>query len=218
MVNYEEANGTTSAFRNSLESFGGPGGWRTTRNRRNIDQSLHDITGHHMRRDNDSESFVSTHNRNRVDRRDSGSSQSSRNVRHPLENHADHVTSLIISDAEQSTRPCPTADKLTKRQRKSGSTSRNPNSEIMILDSLGESSNSSSSRSSVVDTEVVELSPETTYTNRVSHDLDNDDSDARARQVEADERLARELQEQLYHEDSFDGREVSCVPKVTLLW
>ncbi|KAF7837344.1 E3 ubiquitin-protein ligase SDIR1 [Senna tora] len=164
MVNDEDANGTSNAIRSSLESFGGSGGWRTTRNRRNMDQPLHDVTGHHSRRGNDSESFIGTQYRNRVDRRNIGSSQSSKDVPYPLENLASHATSLIIPDAEHS----------------------------------------------VLDTEIVELFPETTYTNRVSNNLDdmnNDDSDARARQVEADERLARELQDQLYHEEYFGGGE-----------
>lgn len=58
--------------------------------------------------------------------------------------------------------------------------------------------------------EVDELSPAVRNTTSQSiDDVHNDDSDARARQVEADEMLARELQEQLYHEGPVvEGREV----------
>ncbi|XP_054807177.1 uncharacterized protein LOC129309578 isoform X2 [Prosopis cineraria] len=203
MDDHEETNFTSNAIRHSHGCFGGSGGWTAARNHRTTGWPLHDVTGHRSRRGENSERFISMHCRNGVGRRDIGSSQNAMDVRHPLENNA---TSLIIPDAEQSTRSCNTADKLTKRQRKNASTSRNLNSEIMILDSPGESSNLSSSQSS----EVVELLPGATYTNRVSHDSDDMnpiDSDTRARQVEADEILARELQEQLYHEDSVDGGE-----------
>lgn len=208
-VNDEDTDdGMGGATRNSL---GSSSGWRTTRNHRNIDKPLRDLTGHLSRRGSESESFITSQFRNRVDRRNTGSSQSSMDGRYPLRNHAPHATSMIIPDAEQFTRPCPTADKLTKRQRKDGSTSRNPNSDIMILDLLGESSNSSSSRSPVLDSEDIELLPDL-------DNLNNNDSDARARQVEADEMLARELQEQLYHEDSVNGTEVCYLLIVLLLW
>ncbi|KAG4983074.1 hypothetical protein JHK87_027823 [Glycine soja] len=58
---------------------------------------------------------------------------------------------------------------------------------------------------------LVDLLSTPRYANRSSEDLDDNDnnsSEARARQVEADERLARELQEQLYHDDPFEGRGV----------
>ncbi|XP_028773494.1 LOW QUALITY PROTEIN: uncharacterized protein LOC114730567 [Neltuma alba] len=201
MDNHEEASGTSNAIRNSHESFGDQG-LTMTRNCRTTHWPLHDVTGHRSRRGVDSERFITTQCRNRVGRRETGSSQNTMD-RYPLENHA---TSLIIPDAEQSTRPCNTADKLTKRQRKNASSSRNLNPEIMILDSPGESSTISSPQSP----EVVEVLPGSTHINRASHDSDDMnpiDSDTRARQVEADEILARELQEQLYHEDSFDGGE-----------
>ncbi|KAK4266298.1 hypothetical protein QN277_027242 [Acacia crassicarpa] len=201
--NYEETSGTSNAIRNSHESFGGSDGLTITHNSTTTHWPLHDVTGHRSRRGEDSERFVSAQCRNRVGRRDTRSGQNTMDVRYPLESHA---TSLIIPDAEESSRPCNTADKLTKRQRKNTPTSRNLSREIMILDSPGESSNLSSSRRS----EVIEPLPGTTYTNRTSHDSDDmnpSDSNTRARQVEADEILARELQEQLYHEDSFDGGE-----------
>lgn len=119
---------------------------------------------------------------------------------------------------------------LMKRQ-KQGSTSSNHgqsstsaavDSEIMFLASSKEPLPSRSTRNQrdngprILDLdhpviEVDEFSPEVRH--YVSHNRDagsNDGSDDRARQVEADEMLARELQEQLYHEvpgvedDEFD--------------
>lgn len=203
MGNHEVTNGTSNTIRNSHKSFGESDGLTTTQNHRTSHWPLHVVTGHRSRRGEDSERFISTQSRNNVGRRETGSSQNSMDVRYPLENHA----TLISPDTDQSTRARNTADKLTKRQRKNASTSRNFNSEIMILDSPGESSNISSSRIS----EVIEPRHETTYSNRAHEcdDVNPSDLDHRARQVEADEMLARELQEQLYHEDAFDGGEVS---------
>ncbi|CBI33356.3 unnamed protein product, partial [Vitis vinifera] len=54
--------------------------------------------------------------------------------------------------------------------------------------------------------EIDEQSPEIRHVaSRNGGSMNNDDSDARARQIEADEILARELQEQLYHEMPVDG-------------
>ncbi|RDX95444.1 E3 ubiquitin-protein ligase SDIR1, partial [Mucuna pruriens] len=209
VINYEEVNGTSNAIRNSLQNSGGQGGWRTTHNERNADQPLRDVNGHHSRRNNDVGRLINRQNANRMDRRNTGSGQSSKHVHGSL-GHKARPTSVIIEDVDQSSGTRPTADILTKRQRKRDSHSGTPNeassnSEIMFLDTFGESS--SSSRSPVLHPEVVELSTPS-YTNRSSEDLDDNDnsSEARARQVEADEILARELQEQLYHDDSFEGR------------
>ena len=90
--------------------------------------------------------------------------------------------------------------------------SRNPVSDPEVIELLSPPrGSSSSSRTSVLDHEVVDLLSTPRYANRSSEDLDDNDnnsSEARARQVEADERLARELQEQLYHDDPFEGRGV----------
>ncbi|KAK7290452.1 hypothetical protein RIF29_04889 [Crotalaria pallida] len=192
VINCEDAGGTSNTTRNSVKFSEGQGGWRTTHN--------------------DVGRPISRQNRNMMDRRDTGGSLSSTGVTGSLLDHAAQATSLIIPEANQSTGIHPTAGAQPKRQRKRGSAlgSRNAsscNSEIMFLGSSGESS--SSSRSPVLSSEVVELLSEPRYTNRISIDLDDNDnnsSDARARQVEADELLARELQEQLYHDESFEGR------------
>lgn len=214
MTNYEEANGTSNATRNSLKYSEGQGGWRTTHSEKNADQHLCDVNGHHPRRNYDVRRFINRQNMNRMGRSDTGSSQNAKDVHGSLLEHTPQPTSPMLIDVDQSARPRPTADTLTKRQRKRGSTSGNPNeasrnSESIFLNSSGESSGSSRNR--VLDPEVVELSIPR-FTNRISEDLegnDNNSLDARARQVEADERLARELQEQLYHDEFFGGRGVS---------
>ena len=76
-----------------------------------------------------------------------------------------------------------------------------PNDSDIVF--LGSSRGSSSSRSSRQRLDVLDLdeSSEMRGTNANYMDcVDDDDSEARARQVESDEMLARELQEQLYHE------------------
>lgn len=221
MIDCEAANATGNVIRNSLKYSGGQGGWRTTHNDNNTDQHLYDVNGHNLRRDHDVERFISRQNTNRIDRRDT--QQSSRSVRGSLLDHAAPTTSLTIPEVDQLTATCPTTAALTKRQKKRGSTSGNPNeasfnSEMIFVSSSGESS--SSSRSPGLDREVVDLLSEPRRTNRLSEGLDDDDnnsSDARARQVEADEILARELQEQLYHDDYFEGRGVSYFILLTLL-
>ncbi|KAA8548462.1 hypothetical protein F0562_000146 [Nyssa sinensis] len=108
------------------------------------------------------------------------------------------------------------ANTLIKRQKQGSSSSNHgkcsksgfDDSEIMFLGSSGEPSNSRSTRNQhrglrISDPviEIDDFSPGIRHTG--SHNINcssNDDSDARARQVEADEMLARELQEQLYNE------------------
>ncbi|KAK7279112.1 hypothetical protein RJT34_24156 [Clitoria ternatea] len=194
MINYEETNGTRNAIQNSLLNAGGQGGWRTTHNERMSDHQI----------------YTGRLNTNRMEGRNTGSSQSS-NVHGSLLDHSAQPTSVIIPDRDQSTGTHRPADIVAKKQRKRVSSLGNPNdtsysSEIMFRGSSGESS--SSSRSPFLDPEVVELLPTPRSANQSSEDLyDNNknSSDARARQVEADEILARELQEQMYHDDSFDG-------------
>ncbi|XP_027365560.1 E3 ubiquitin-protein ligase Praja-2 isoform X2 [Abrus precatorius] len=214
VINCEEANSTLNALRNSFQYTEGQGGWRTTHNERNADQQLYNVNGLHSRRNCDTGRFINRRNISIMDKRNTGNSQSSNDVHTSLLDHSAQPTSVIIPDVDQSTGTHHTADILTKRQRKRESPSGNPNdasysynSEVMFLSSSGESS--SSSRSPVLDPEVVELLSTPGFANRSSEDVDDNDKnilDARARQVEADEILARELQEQLYHDDFFEGR------------
>lgn len=196
VVNLEEASGSSNIPRNGYENWERQGGWRTTHN----DQHLYDANGHHSRR-----SYVErlTHrqNMNRLDRSDTGSSQNGKDV----------PASLIIPQVGQSTGPSTTADSATKRPRKRESSSRNPNvashnSKTVFVNSSGESS--SSSRSCGMDPELAALLSIPSFKNELNEGLDDNDNNisvARAMQLEADERLARELQEQLYNDDYFEG-------------
>lgn len=112
---------------------------------------------------------------------------------------------------------------LIKRPRKAGSATNNAgegstsvsnDSEIMFLGSSGELSNSGSIGNQshhcqdlmepVI--EIDDQSPEIrNVASRNRGGINSDDSDARARQIEADEIMARELQEQLYHEMPVGG-------------
>lgn len=124
----------------------------------------------------------------------------------------------MVSEADRIVESHHAANTINRRQKKHRMTSRNAvecstsvsnDSDIVFLGSSGESLNSRSFRNRTHECqgnmrpviEVEELPSEVRQT--ISHDLgciNNDYSDARARQVEADEMLARELQEQLYQE------------------
>ncbi|XP_058724339.1 uncharacterized protein LOC131595853 isoform X2 [Vicia villosa] len=207
VVNHEEASGSRNKPRNSFENWERQGGWRTTRN----NQHLYGVNGHHSRNNYNGERFVHKQNMNRLDRSDTGSSQNGKHIFGSLSDHTPQPASLINPDVGQSTRPSTTADSLTKRQRKPESSSRNPNvashnSGTIFVNSSGESS--SSSRSRVLAPEVVELLSIPSFTNGLiegENDNDNNSSVARAMQLEADEILARELQEQLYNDDYFES-------------
>ncbi|XP_022146970.1 uncharacterized protein LOC111016035 isoform X2 [Momordica charantia] len=129
--------------------------------------------------------------------------------------------SSIVPKIDQTTGPTLSERKLNKRQKKHGSTSQINTSchisDVVCLDTSGESSNSGSTRlqsrkihdnlNEVI--EVDELSPEMRHPVSQTVGCSNDDhSDAMARQLEADEILARELQEQLYQEMPIGGVEI----------
>ncbi|XP_004497754.1 uncharacterized protein [Cicer arietinum] len=186
-INYEEASGTSNNSRNSFENWERQGGWRNY----NVGR------------------FINRQNINRPDRSYTESSQSGHGVPGSLSHHTPQPASLINPEVGQSTTPHPTADSLTKRQRKRESSSRNSSeashsSKTIIGNSSGEASCSSWNR--VLDPELDELFTIPSFTNGLNeglNDIGNNSSDARARQLEADEILARELQEQLYHD--FEG-------------
>lgn len=127
----------------------------------------------------------------------------------------------IVPKIDQTIGPMHAENKLSKRQKKHGSSSQTSTScsvaDVVYLGTSGESSNSRSNRlqnqrirdnlNEVI--EVDELSPE--IRRPVSQSVacpNNGTSDAMARQLEADEMLARELQEQLYQEMPIVGEEV----------
>lgn len=137
--------------------------------------------------------------------------------------NAVQTVSWPVSEVEQTTGPPRAGKIIIKRQKNQGSASRNndecstsisDDSDIMFI---GSSRGSSNSRSSSIRSpqsratlgpviEIDELSPVVRNTRSQSiDDMHEDDLDARARQVEADEMLARELQEQLYHEGPIVG-------------
>ncbi|KAJ4722924.1 E3 ubiquitin-protein ligase SDIR1 [Melia azedarach] len=166
-------------------SSGDAFGWRSAHNHsKNVDHRLPDSTGLHSRRNDD--------------------------IR-------------CASELDQIREPRHVANIFTKRQKKHESTSKNhrensgkvpDDSEVMFLGTSGESSRSRSSRIQIQQRQrildVDELSPEMRCSDPQGADCsNNDDSEARARQLEADEMLARELQEQFYHESpAFGGPEI----------
>jgi len=145
-----------------------------------------------------------------VNGRNIGSDQSCTRVHGSQSDRTAQPISVIIPDVEQLSVNRPTADILSKRQRKRESSGESSSSYPEVVELLSTPRNSaSSSRSRVLDPEVVELMSTPRY--KSSEDLDDNDNnslEARARQVEADEILARELQEQLYHDDSIEDRGV----------
>lgn len=127
-------------------------------------------------------------------------------------NEHQHAANILIKRQKQGS---------TRSHQGESSSSAFDNSELVILGSSGEPSNIRSTRtlnnhnacSSNPIIEIDEFSPK--IRNGGSHNVDcssNVDSDVRARQLEADEILARELQEQLYNEVPGVGvREVCCL-------
>ncbi|XP_038897385.1 uncharacterized protein LOC120085468 isoform X2 [Benincasa hispida] len=129
--------------------------------------------------------------------------------------------SSTVPKIDQTIRPMHAENKLNKKQKKHGSTSQINTScripDVVYLGTSGESSNSRSTKlqgqrirdnlNEVI--EVDELSPEMRHpVSQTVGSLNDDTSDVRARQLEADEMLARELQEQLYQEMPIGGEEI----------
>jgi len=170
---------------------------------------LYDVHGHHLTRNNGVGRGINRRNSFIVDGRNIGSDHSSTCVHGSQSDHAAQPNSVIIPDVDQLSVNCPTTDILSKRQRKRESPGESSSSYPEVVDLSTPRNSASSSPSRVLDPEVVELASTPRY--RSSEDLDDNDNnslEARARQVEADEILARELQEQLYHDDSIEDRGV----------
>lgn len=200
-----EANGSSDTGRDAFGCSTGSGGWRSTHNpMRKIDNPLPDKARH-------------------LSSRTDGNGINCRTESDHTDRSAVQTASSHVSELEQTTVPPRAGKIIIKRQKKQGSASRNDSecstsisddSDIMFI---GSSRISSKSRSSNVRSpqsratlgpviEIDELSPAVRNTTSQSiDDMNDDDSDARARQVEADETLARELQEQLYHEGPIVG-------------
>lgn len=129
--------------------------------------------------------------------------------------------SSTVPKTDQTIGPMHAESKLNKKQKKHGSTSQiNTSSRISDVVYLGTSGESSNSRSTRLQSqrihdnlneviEVDELSPQMRPpVSQTVGSLNDDTSDVRARQLEADEILARELQEQLYQEMPIGGEEI----------
>ncbi|XWS35099.1 hypothetical protein CRYUN_Cryun21dG0097100 [Craigia yunnanensis] len=210
MSNNGEASGGISDS-NRDTCFEERGGWKSTHNRlKNADHAA----GCHFSRFNNVGCQVSQQNENRVMKGDNASGGNNRTVRGcPENNDATETDTVIFSKSNQISKPSHAKKVLPKRQMKHVLTSRNggessrviPNdSDIVFLSSSRGSSSSMSSRIHIgqhLDVLDLDKSSEMRGTNANYMDCVNvEDSEARARQVEADEMLARELQEQLYDE------------------
>lgn len=190
-------------------------GWRSTRNRtKQVNPSLSD-QGQLLSRTQNDQSSVNLQNENSMVRRDNGSGSRNRpgDVYHVCNENG-------LSAAAR------TSSKRQKHNSASSNhseTSTSVDSEIMFLGSSVEPSNSRSTRSrnshNILNPiiEIEEFSPAIRRGSRNRlHGTSNSDSHAREIQLEADEMLARELQEKLYNEVPGVGngevRNISFIP------
>lgn len=207
MSNNGEASGFGDANRDAC--FEEKGGWRSTHN---FSKNVDDAGGHHLRRFNNVGCQVSQRNDNGVVKRNNASRGKTMILCDSPEICDSTEIAPVISKVNQISESSH-ANMLPKRQTKHGLTSRNNgessrvtrnDSDIVFLGSSRESSSSRSSSFHIAEhLDVLDLdnSPEMRVINANNADsVDDEDAEAKARQLEADEKLARELQEQLYHE------------------
>ncbi|MBA0869930.1 hypothetical protein Goshw_005403 [Gossypium schwendimanii] len=190
--------------------FEGKGGWRSTHYcSHNADQTV----GHHFSRFNNVRCEVSQQNENIVVKRDNASGEKNRTVCDGPENHnATKTAPMIVSKFNYISETSHAKNMLPKRQTQHALNSRNSDESARVIPNdsdivfLGSSRKSSSSRSSRINgkhLDVLDLYESSEIRGENSNNMENgndEDSEDRARQIEADEMLARELQEQLYHE------------------
>ncbi|XP_039029832.1 uncharacterized protein LOC120164153 [Hibiscus syriacus] len=206
MSNNGEADGIGDANRDAC--FEEKGGWRSTRNRsKNVDHAAeHQLSGF-----NSVGCQVSQQNENGFVKRNHASEGKIRILCDSPETHATE-TAPVIAKINQPSEPS-NANMLPKRQIKHVLSSRNngessratPNDpDIVFLCSSLESSTSRSSRIHIAEhPDVMDLDNSSRMRGIHANHMDSmndEDTEANARQIEADEMLARELQEQLYHE------------------
>nr|XP_033516052.1 E3 ubiquitin-protein ligase RLIM isoform X1 [Nicotiana tomentosiformis] len=210
----EKAKETSDSSRDASRSFDESGGWRSTRNRSgNMNFSLSNV---HRTLDKDSACFITHSSGSRATRRDDASNgHDSASIRHVSGESAEPKESI-------SGPQCPqingnhTALNTVKNRLKQGpassihgecSTSASDDLDIILLASPESRINRRSTRNRnhvgigvepVIDVD----SPSSTTRHEGSRVVcsSSRNDDARTRQLEADERLARELQEQLYNE------------------
>lgn len=218
MSNHREARGICDSNRASC--FEGKSDWRSTHNHsQNVDHAAES----HFSRFNNVRCQVSRQNENRIVTRDDACGGNIR-IGHPQNLDATEKAPMIFSKFNQISEPSHAKNMLPRRQTKHALMSRNngessraiPNDSDIVF--LGSSRESSSSRSSRIhsrqhlDVSDVDESSEMRG-NIVNHTdcVDGMDLEARTRQVEADEMLARELQEQFYNDiPIFGNGEVDC--------
>ncbi|KAL6971120.1 hypothetical protein U1Q18_030802 [Sarracenia purpurea var. burkii] len=218
MTHNEEACGTSNANGGASDCFEVLGGWRTTNNRtKKINLPLTDKSSH-LSQTKEDPCFVNQQNENTVVRRENGNGWSNGidNDHHDNGNvvsfkHGSAPTVFHSSKSNQ-VNGHPTAARTPIKRHKRGYASSNRgesstpvsiDSEIVFIGSSGEPSNSKSTRNQ--NSHGLEIRRQSDPHN-VSG-INNSVSDARAGQVEADEMLARELQEQLYNEIPGVGNE-----------
>ncbi|MBA0713790.1 hypothetical protein Golax_012803 [Gossypium laxum] len=216
-VNNGEASGTNGdSIRD--ECFEEKGGWRSAHNR---SKNAEHAASHRFSRFKNVGCHVSQQNENKVVKRNNASRGSNRIPSGCLENcDATETAPVTFSKFNQKSEPSHAENLLSKRQTKhvlssgnSGESSRViPNDTDIVF--LGSSWGSSSLGSSRINTghhlnvlDLDELSEMRGTNVDANHGdcVNDEEAEARARQVEADEVLARELQEQLYHEVSIYG-------------
>ncbi|XP_042517983.1 uncharacterized protein LOC122091861 [Macadamia integrifolia] len=221
--NSEEDNETRYGSGNAFRCFEGIGGWRSTRDHFKtasappsdevVCSSRSDQR--HVNRTENTDHLSVLHNSSATDLVEVSDQPSFQH--NPTSLLAQSSSSVLPESAGENGQQRG-ANKLMKWQKKEGSTRSNlgecstptPNdSDVAYILSSGESTNARSIRrrnphhrgNSGLVIVIDELSPETRGGNSVdTSQLDDNDSDARARQVEADEILAQQLQEQLYSE------------------
>ncbi|XVF65087.1 hypothetical protein PTKIN_Ptkin09bG0218600 [Pterospermum kingtungense] len=212
MSNDREPSGICDSNRDSC--FERKGDWRSTHNHsQNVDHAAE----RHFSRFNNVQCQASQQSENRVVKRDNASGGNSRIDRSQYHD-ATEKAPVVFSKFNQISEPSHAKNMLSRRQTKHVLTSRNngessrviPNdSDIVFLGSSRESSSSRSSRiqgGQHLDVLDVDESSEMRGNNADNMNRVNGmDSEARTRQVEADEMLARELQEQLYNETPIFG-------------
>ncbi|MBA0701721.1 hypothetical protein Goari_020524 [Gossypium aridum] len=208
IYNNMEANGFGDSNRDAC--FEEKGGWRSTHYcSHNADQTV----GHHFSRFNNVRCEVSQQNENIVVKRDNASGEKNRTVCDGPENHdATKTAPMIVSKFNYISETSHAKNMLPKRQTQHALNSRNSDESARVIPNdsdivfLGSSRKSSSSRSSRINgkhLDVLDLYESSEIRGENSNNMENgndEDSEDRARQIEADEMLARELQEQLYHE------------------
>ncbi|XP_042478529.1 uncharacterized protein LOC122059659 isoform X2 [Macadamia integrifolia] len=218
LIHMEEDIGIRAGSGNAFRCFEGIGGWRSTRSRSKMPSALaYDEVVCPSR--SDQRHVNRTENRDHMGAVNNSSTSDFVEItdRYSLQQNPNSLSS-VLSESDRVNGQQRGANKLMRRQKKQGSTRSNvgqcststpDDSGIAHLLSSGDPLNARSTRRRNPDCRgnsgsvivIDEFSPETRGGNSVDiSQLVDNDSDTRARQLEADEILARQLQEQFYSE------------------